>query len=517
MTSGKGPMLPQVKTQKRVKLIPPDGGWGWMVLLGTATSNVFNQSMLSLFGLLYGDAIEAMGYNTQGAALVLSTMIFVSNFGGPIAGVLLKLTSARFTAVTGACMCTLGIFFSGFATSLWHLVATYGLLLGFGLGFIQNSSFVSINLYFKLKKSRAVGLANVGTGVGQSLMPHVVRYLLDNYGFQGACIILGGLSLNGICGTLLLQPIEWHMKKVEEDVVVDESMQLLQNRKNSVTSGNESGTVVYSNVQRRSTEPGLVVDKNDNTKHVFWSQKHLNGKTCKNITANGNNTSHKATPAGDKTIWQKMYDLFDISLLSSFRFVNIIVGIAIFGVSINNFSLIYPFFLQKVAHMTKHQTAVCMSAIAIADIAGRLIVPIFQDKYQIRARWVLLVSSVWLLVVRQILAFQTDMSVLIILSCLYGVGRSSLIVSRNLAISESVQIDQVPSAVGLGMLVMCFLIPPSYWFLGWIRDYTGSYLICLTAQNVFIVLFLLMWVPDMLYTWCKERNSKALVDEVAMS
>lgn len=40
MTSGKGPMLPQVKTQKRVKLIPPDGGWGWMVLLGTATSNV---------------------------------------------------------------------------------------------------------------------------------------------------------------------------------------------------------------------------------------------------------------------------------------------------------------------------------------------------------------------------------------------------------------------------------------------------------------------------------------------
>lgn len=109
------------------------------------------------------------------------------------------------------------------------------------------------------------------------------------------------------------------------------------------------------------------------------------------------------------------------------------------------------------------------------------------------------------------------MSVLIILSCLYGVGRSSLIVSRNLAISESVRIDQVPSAVGLGMLVMCFLIPPSYWFLGWIRDYTGSYLICLTAQNAFIVLFLLMWVPDMLYTWCKERNSKALVDEVAMS
>lgn len=67
-----------------------------------------------------------------------------------------------------------------------------------GLGFIQNSSFVAINSYFKLKKSRAVGLANVGTGVGQSLMPHLVRYLLEHYGFQGACIILAGLSLHGV-------------------------------------------------------------------------------------------------------------------------------------------------------------------------------------------------------------------------------------------------------------------------------------------------------------------------------
>lgn len=86
--------------------------------------------MLSLFSLLYGDALEAMGHNTKGAAIVLSTMLFTTNFGGPIAGAIIKLTSTRFVAVLGACSCTLGILLSGFSTNIWHLVITYGIFLG---------------------------------------------------------------------------------------------------------------------------------------------------------------------------------------------------------------------------------------------------------------------------------------------------------------------------------------------------------------------------------------------------
>lgn len=71
-----------------------------------------------------------------------------------------------------------------------------------GLGFIQNASFVAINGYFKLRKNLAVGLAMVGTGIGQTLMPHVVRYFLANYGFKDACILLASLSLHGVNITL---------------------------------------------------------------------------------------------------------------------------------------------------------------------------------------------------------------------------------------------------------------------------------------------------------------------------
>ncbi|KAI8438349.1 hypothetical protein MSG28_010915 [Choristoneura fumiferana] len=323
-------LMPSQRVEKRVKLIPPDGGWGWMVLLGTAVSNIFNQSMLSLFSLLYGDHLEAMGHNTSGAAIVLSTMLFVANFGGPIAGAALKMTSPRMVAVGGM-----------------------------GLGFIQNSSFVAINSYFKLKKSRAVGLANVGTGVGQTLMPHLVRYLLENYGYQGACLLLSGLSLHG-----------------------------------------------------------------------------------------------------------------------------------------------------KVANMDKQQTANCMSAVALSDIAGRLVLPVFQDKYRIKARWMLIMTSVWLIVVRQVLAYQSSPMVLLAMSSIYGFGRSMVIVARNIAIAEHVRMDQVPAAVGLGMLTMGIIVPPTGYFLGWIRDYTDSFVASITAQNILLVILLVTWIPDMILMMMKEKQQK---------
>ncbi|CAH2050267.1 unnamed protein product, partial [Iphiclides podalirius] len=153
-------------------------------------------------------------------------------------------------------------------------------------------------------------------------------------------------------------------------------------------------------------------------------------------------------------MFRKIYELFDISLLSSPRFLNIIFGTALTVTSIQNFSLIYPIFLQKVASMDKQQTANCMSTVAFADIIGRLTLPAVQDKYKIKARMMLILTSIWLIIVRQVLVYQTDLNVLILMSCLYGFGRSMVIVARNIALSEDCRLDQVPAAVGLGMLSM---------------------------------------------------------------
>lgn len=76
---------------------------------------------------------------------------------------------------------------------------------GLGMGLIMPSTFVAVNAYFRVRKGQAVGLAMAGTSAGQMLMPQVVRFLLDEYGYRGTTLILGSLCFNGFIGALLFQ------------------------------------------------------------------------------------------------------------------------------------------------------------------------------------------------------------------------------------------------------------------------------------------------------------------------
>lgn len=89
-----------------------------------------------------------------------------------------------------------------------------------------------------------------------------------------------------IAGTLLIQPVEWHMKKVEEEV--DEKQQLLLTKHNAIVIRRNSNT--NGEVNRRVTEPGLTsVYKNEWDGKVSKSHVDLNVTNKTEKEANGVN------------------------------------------------------------------------------------------------------------------------------------------------------------------------------------------------------------------------------------
>jgi hypothetical protein len=52
----------------------------------------------------------------------------------------------------------------------------------------------------------------VGTALGMMAMPQAVHLLLEAYNFHGSVLILGGFALHSLVGSMLLQPVKWHLR-----------------------------------------------------------------------------------------------------------------------------------------------------------------------------------------------------------------------------------------------------------------------------------------------------------------
>ena len=52
------------RTEIRIKLVPPDGGWGWMVLLGTALSNVSIKKIENDINFILTQYVNVRGFTS---------------------------------------------------------------------------------------------------------------------------------------------------------------------------------------------------------------------------------------------------------------------------------------------------------------------------------------------------------------------------------------------------------------------------------------------------------------------
>ena len=75
---------------------------------------------------------------------------------------------------------------------------------GLGFGLIYLPAVVCVGYYFETKRSLATGIAVCGSGFGAFAFAPLGSYLLDEFGWRGANLILAGLIFN--CGVSIHTP-----------------------------------------------------------------------------------------------------------------------------------------------------------------------------------------------------------------------------------------------------------------------------------------------------------------------
>lgn len=69
-----------------------------------------------------------------------------------------------------------------------------------------------LGVYFKKRISIAAGLVKCGSGFGSLLFPYFMSYLIEQYGSDGAMLILGGVTLNLVVAGALMRPLKTKKK-----------------------------------------------------------------------------------------------------------------------------------------------------------------------------------------------------------------------------------------------------------------------------------------------------------------
>jgi len=73
-------------------------------------------------------------------------------------------------------------------------VVQFMTLTGVGLGFLYLPSEVGVNYWFEKHRVIAAGLAGCGAGIGNLVLPPVLDFLIEEFGWRNTCIFLSGLG-----------------------------------------------------------------------------------------------------------------------------------------------------------------------------------------------------------------------------------------------------------------------------------------------------------------------------------
>ncbi|XP_047439363.1 monocarboxylate transporter 2-like [Mugil cephalus] len=186
---------------------PPDGGWGWMVVLGAHVSIGFAYSTPKALSIFFKDIQQDLEASYSEIAWISSIMLAAMYAGGPLSSMLVNRYGSRPIVITGGLMCGVSMATASFGNSIVYLYFCIGIIGGCGLSLNLNASLTIISKYFLSRRPLANGLAMAGSPVFLCFLAPLNQYLLEHFGWRGSLLILGGLMLNCCVAGALMRPV----------------------------------------------------------------------------------------------------------------------------------------------------------------------------------------------------------------------------------------------------------------------------------------------------------------------
>lgn len=482
--------------------VPPDGGWGYVVVLASFLIHVIADGVTYSFGVFY---LELLYYFEEGkgaTAWIASILVGVTLCSGPISSTLVNRFGCRAVTIAGSILASASLLASMWARNIITLYFSIGIGTGLGFGLIYLPAIVSVTCYFEKYRSLATGIAVCGSGLGTLIFAPFVDYLIAMYGWRGAIMICSGIVLNCTVLGALFRPLPTRQLKKRNPTEKSSlnSKKHLQKYSNGLHNQEDNQKCVLTSVSFRKdsvacmkslSQPVLIsnnsiqqnrsedIYKEHSTSNLAQKYKEEASHERQSSTSLPNRIEYVRTENKEVLISiEREVNVFqkyvDISILKDPVFI--LFTISNFLTSIG-FYVPYVYVLPQAEErgINKKDASYLLAVIGIANTVGRIILGYISDKPWINRLLIYNLSLTICGIATVFSAFCSSFVSFTLYTSIFGFTSGAYVGLTSVILVDLLGLNRLTNAFGQLLLFQGFaslLGPP---IAGWLYDALKSY------------------------------------------
>uniref|UniRef100_T1J6I2 C2H2-type domain-containing protein n=1 Tax=Strigamia maritima TaxID=126957 RepID=T1J6I2_STRMM len=465
------------------RTVPPDGGWGWMIVLSTWLINLLIFGLFRAGGIILVECGREFQNSHSMRAWIPVLNTGLAFFLSPFSGYLVRKYGYRQVVFAGGIFCSFGLAICYFANNINYVLLGYGVFLGSGLGLALNPNLSIVGLYFQKRRALATGISFSGGAFGVFIMGPLLERLIDEYSLKGTFLILSAILLHICVGATLFQPIESHLvfipdNQIHLEVSPPPRIQTRGCESNGNVGNNRLNGYCTSPVKRvplACLDDEFLLDESsvETAARVSFGLAH--GPIVPRIVVTTAEESVSSVSLTSIEVAPK--EKFDFSLLFNELLLLVSIGYGICLAAYVGVTVILPDYIQnEIAGKSKTMDGyLCVMVAAIGDTIGRLMIGWFIDRLKHRKQRLYHVCIFTLGLTISILPFIANYNILITLCFFIGLIYGICLVHSPCFLAEFFGADKLSWTMGFmltitGIPILC--LGP---IIGAIKENTGTY------------------------------------------